>query len=87
MSDEDDGDAVRLEVANDLEQERDLIGVETRRRLVEHQHPRVVLERPGDRDELLDGDRIRAEGPLDVDVDVEALQAFACSLFAPPPNR
>ena len=80
MGDEDDGDAVRLEVAHDLEEERRLVGVEARRRLVEHQHPCVVLERAGDRDELLDGDRIGAERPLDVDVDVEALQALPGAL-------
>ena len=85
MGDEHNGDAVRLQVPDNLEQERDLVGVEARRRLVEHQHPRVVLERPGDGDELLDGDRIGAERPLDVDVDVEALQALPRALSRPSP--
>ena len=80
MGDEDNRDAMSLEVPDDLEQERDLVGVEARRRLVEHQHPCVVLERPGDGDELLDGDRIRAERPLDVDVDIEALQTLPGAL-------
>ena len=66
-----------LEVAQDLEKKLDLVGVEARGRLVEHEHPRVVLERAGDRDQLLDRHRIGAERPLDIDVDVEPLQPLA----------
>ena len=66
-----------LEIAHDPEQQLGLVGVEARGRLVEHQNPRVVLERAGDGDELLDGDRIGAERPLDVDVEVEPLQPLA----------
>ena len=77
MGDEDDRYAAGLEVAEDLEKELDLIGVEARGRLVEHEHPRVVLERASDGDELLDRDRIGAERPLDVDVDLEPLEPLA----------
>ncbi len=48
-----------------------------RGRLVEHQDPRVVLERAGDGDELLHSQRKGAERPLDVDVDLEPLEPLA----------
>ena len=57
MGDEDDRDASALEIAQNLEQKLDLVGVEARGRLVEHEHPRIVLERPRDRDQLLDRQR------------------------------
>ena len=80
MGDEDDREAARLQIAHDLEQEFGLVGVKAGGRLVEHQHPGVVLERAGDRDELLDRDGIGAERPFDVDVDVEPLQPLAREL-------
>ncbi len=83
MGDEDDRDSAALEVAQDLEKQLDLIGVEARGRLVEHEHPRVVLERARDRDELLDRQRIGAERPLDVDVDLEPLEPLASEARAP----
>ena len=43
----------------------DLVGVEARGRLVEDQHRGVEVDRPGDRDQLLDGERVarRAASP------------------------
>ena len=69
MGDEDDRDAARLQVAHDLEEERGLLGVEARGRLVQNQDARIVLERARDRDQLLDRDGIGAERALDVDVE------------------
>ena len=40
MADEDDADAARGELAHDAEQDRNLVTVKTRGRLVEDQHPR-----------------------------------------------
>ena len=80
MGDEHHRDAAALEVAHDAEQQLGLVRVEARGRLVEHQDARVVLERPGDGDELLHGHRIGAERPLDVDVDVEPHQPLARAL-------
>ena len=48
--------------------------IEAGGRLVEHEHPRVVLERARDRHQLLDRHRIGAERPLDVDIEIEPLQ-------------
>ena len=76
----------RFQVAQDLEQKLGLVGVEAGGRLVEHQDPRVVLERAGDRDQLLDGQRIGAERPLDVDVDLEPLQPLAGEAARRPPG-
>ena len=85
VGDEDDGDAARLEIAQDAEQQFDLARIEARGRFVEHEDPRVVLQRPGDRHELLDGDGIRGERPFDVDVEVQALEPFARALVRLPP--
>ncbi len=82
VGDEDDGDAARLEIAHDAEQQFGLARVEARGRLVEHEDPRVLLQRPGDRDELLDGDGIGRQRPLDVDVEVEALEPLARAFIA-----
>ena len=60
MGDEDDRDAARLQIANDLEEERGLGGVEAGGRLVQHENARVVLERARDGDELLDRARKRS---------------------------
>ena len=75
MGDEDDCDAVRFEIAHDLEQQLGLGRVEAGRRLVQHEHARVLLERAGDGDQLLDRHRIGAERPFDVDVEIEPLAA------------
>ena len=77
MGDEDDRDAARLEIAQDAEQQLGLVGVEAGGRLVEHQNPRVLFERAGDRDQLLNRDRIGAERALDVDVDIEPREPLA----------
>ena len=80
VGDEDHCDSAPLQVPHDPEQEFGLVRVEARGRLVEHQNPSIVLERAGDRDQLLDGHGIRTERPLDVDVDVEPLQPLAREL-------
>ena len=85
MGDEDDGDAARLEIAHDAEQQFDFARVEARGRFVEHKDPRVVLQRPGDRHELLDGDGIGGQRPLDIDVEAQALEPFARALVRLPP--
>jgi hypothetical protein len=60
--------------------------VQARRRLIEHQHGGVVLQRAGNRHELLDGHRIGAERANDVDVEIEACQTLASPLARPPPG-
>ena len=74
VGDEQHGDARRPHPLDDLEQLVDLAGVEARRRLVEDQHLGVDLHGPGDRDELLDGDRVRFERRRRVDVEVQLLE-------------
>ena len=73
VGDEDNRDAMGLEIAHDLEQNLDLVGVETGGRLVEHQHPRVVFKSARNGDQLLNRQRIGSELLLDVDVDLEPL--------------
>jgi hypothetical protein len=87
MRDEDHRDPARLEVAHDLEQMLGLVGVEARRRFVEHERTRIVLERAGDRDQLLDRHGIGAERPLDVDVDAEPLEALPCQFARRAPRN
>ena len=48
-----------------------LVEVEARRRLVEHQHPDVGRDRPRDRHQLLDGERVPAQDRGGVDVEPE----------------
>ena len=55
VRDVDDGDAVGGEVADDPEEVVDLVGVEGGGRLVHHDQPYVVGERPGHGDDLLLG--------------------------------
>ena len=87
MRNEHDRNAARLEIADNLEQQRRLVGVEAGGRLVEHQNARVLLEGPRDRDQLLDGDRIGIQRPLDVDVDAEPLQALLGDLARRAPRN
>ena len=91
VGDEDDRDAAPLKSRTMRNSSAVSLRVEAGGRLVEHQHARVVFERARDRDELLDGDRIGAERPLDVDVDIEPLQRSRAPLarLAPgiSPNR
>ena len=74
VGDEQHGHAGRPHPLDDLEELVDLAGVEARRRLVEDQHLGVDLHRPGDRDELLHGDRVRLERRRRVDVEVQLLE-------------
>ena len=79
MGDEDDADAARGELAHDAEQDRDLVTVETRGRLVEDQHPRRQIDGAGDRDDLLDRDRIVAKRRGHVDMKAEPGEQHAGS--------
>ena len=74
VRDEDDGDAALLEVADDAEELGHLVDVEARRRLVEHQHPHVDRDRPGDGDELLDGERVASQHRRRIDRQPEPRQ-------------
>ena len=85
MGDEDNRDAARLQITKDPEKQLGLVCVETRGRLIQHQNPRIGFERAGDRNELLDRHRIRAERSLDVDVDVEPLQPLPGAATRIPP--
>ena len=87
MGDEDDRDPSRLEIAENLEEQRRLGRIEARRRFVEHEQASVVLERSGDRHELLDRHRIGAERPLDVDVEAEPLEPLARELARRAPGN
>ena len=86
MGDEDDRESAALELAHDPEKQLGLFRIEARGRLVEHEDPRVLLERARDRHQLLNGDRIRAERTFDVDIDIEPLQPFLGSLARPAPG-
>ena len=61
VRDEQDGDTAVLEIPDHPEQLGHLIGVEARGRLVEDEHPHIARDRPRDRDQLLDGERVAAE--------------------------
>ena len=56
MADKEDGDALPLEVASELEQLLDLVGGERRRRLVHDQDANIERNRLGDFDRLLGGE-------------------------------
>src|SRR5206468_7376616 len=80
MGDEYDCDAMGLEIADDLEQQLGLVGIETGGGLIQHKDPRIVLECSRDRHQLLDRHRIGGKRALDIDINVEALQAFTGAL-------
>ena len=60
-----------LQLADDAEQLGDLVEVEARGRLVEHEHLDVDGDGARDRDELLHGEGVRAEDRRGIDVDAE----------------
>ena len=74
VGDEDDGDAVGAQPTHHLEELLHLVGVEARGGLVEDEHARLDVDGAGDRDELLHGDGVVAEGGPRVDVEPEALE-------------
>ena len=69
MGDEDHADAARGQLAHGGEQRLHLAGVEAGGRLVEHEHLARQIDRAGDGDDLLHGDRIVAERGAHVDVE------------------
>ena len=71
---EQDGDAALLQLADDAEQLGDLVEVEARGRLVEHEHLDVDRDGARDRDELLHRERVRAEDRRGIDVDAEVCE-------------
>ena len=77
VGDEHHGHARRPHPLDHLEQLVDLASVEAGGGLVEDQHPGVHLRRPGDRHELLHGDRVRLERRRRVDVEVQLLEHLA----------
>ena len=71
VRDEEHRDALVAQGAHDVEEHADLVGVQARRRLVEHEHLGVDVDGPRDSDELLHGDRVAAEGRGRVHVETE----------------
>ena len=69
MADEDDAHAARAQLPNHGEQHLHLVGIETGRWLVEHQHLAGDIDGAGDRDHLLDGNREIGERRSDVDLE------------------
>ena len=61
-----------LQPPHELEELRHLVLVEARGGLVEDQHLGGDVDRPRDRDHLLDGERVAAELRRDVDVEADA---------------
>ncbi len=76
VRDEQDRRAAVAQPAHHPEQFGDLVGVEAGRRFVEDQHPRRDRRRPRDRDQLLQRDRVVAEGGAGVDGQVELAEQF-----------
>src|SRR5207302_5460768 len=64
--------SLRLEFAEHGEETLDLVRVETRRRLVEHQRFRPDIERAGDRHQLLDRQGMTVERLRDLDFHIDA---------------
>ncbi len=61
-----------LQLPHHAEQLRDLVGVQAGGGLVEDQHPGLDVDRPGDRDHLLDRQRVVADsGAVDVQVELQ----------------
>ena len=92
VRDEQDRHAALLEVADDAEQLGALVEVQARGRLVEDEHPDVGRDRPRDRDQLLDRQRVRAQDRGRVDVQPEVGEHGAALARASPrqsisPNR
>ena len=82
VRDEHDRDPPLLEPADQREELRDLVLVEARGRLVEDEHVRGDVDRAGDRDHLLDRERLSSERRTDVDVDADPRER----LGRPPPH-
>ena len=74
MTDEDDADAPLGKLAHHLEQDIDLVPVETRGRLVENEHARRQIDGARNRSHVLDRHRILAEWRGHVDVEAELRQ-------------
>ena len=68
---------MRFEIADDLEQEVGLMRIKAGCRLVKHKNPRIVFERTGNGNQLLDRHRIGAERAFDIDFKIEPLEPHA----------
>src|SRR5690606_21026925 len=77
MGDEDDGEPLRLEIGDDLEQALDLLAVETGRGFVEDQHLARELDGAGNGDDLLDGDGMAAEFARGIEIEPIAGEDFS----------
>ena len=77
MRDVDDGDAARLEVGDDTEEDFDLGGAQGRGRLVHDQDAGVLRHRLGDLDELLLADAQLLDRRARIDARLQALQQRA----------
>ena len=62
VRDEQDRHTLAAQRTQDVEQLGDLVGVQARGGLVEHEDPSVDHHRPADRDQLLDREGVRGEG-------------------------
>ena len=86
VRDEDDRDPLLLQTADELEELRHLLLVEARRGLVEDQNLGGDVDRPRDRDHLLDGERVAAECGRDVDLDADAGERLGGAAPHSPPT-
>ena len=84
MRHEQDRNTALRKITDHAEQFADLVEVEARRGLVEHEDPHVCGDRARDGDQLLDGDRVRAQRGGGVDVETEIRQRL--TRFAPHPT-
>ena len=92
VADEEHGDALGLQPADDLEERPHLAFGQRRGRLVHDDEPRVRGQRPADRDKLLVGDRERLDPHAERDVDTDPRQhargqrLHPAAIDKPPPG-
>ncbi len=78
MRDEQNADAAAGELTHDPKQDVDFVGIEAGGRFVQDQHARRHVDRAGNRNEVLHGNRVIAERCADVDGEPEAAQESGC---------
>ena len=85
MGDENDAQALGLQIPHDVKQAPYLVLVQGGSRLIEYQHLGVDIHRAGDRDHLLDGNGIAGQGQGDVDIHTHAVhQLFRAAVDCLP---
>ena len=86
MTDIDDGDAARLELAHDIHQALHVGFGQCRRRLIHDQDPRFLGQGPGNLDPLPVGDRKRADPRIDIEFGtIERIEYLAAAVAHPVP--